>query len=236
MMRSMNKLPKVLLENLRLCIVLICCVLFAILWNLARHSDPSSATGSLWINLAATAVSIAFTVLLIDWLQEQRQRLLVAKPLTAAKQALDSICLSACIVLGARYLSNFSAAMMETSSKDTPNNTDHLTSLQRNLIDKLHKIKPDDYLIVSAPIAADLAVQLDQWIVAIDETLRLYAYALDPELRDSVYSLRDKMVILRDVFKSFKQIPTQDIGDMQHITGLQLQKFVQAIRDLKLLY
>lgn len=221
-----------LLRNLRITIVLIGALLFVILWYLAEHSNPSTTSGSLWVNLAATALSIAFTALLIDWLQERRQRLLIAKPLAAAQHALASICFRVCTVLGARYLRNFSATMMQASLREESGNVNGPSSLRNNLVEALGNIEPEDFPVVSRPVAKDFSGQLTHWITGIDEVLRLYSFALDTELRDNVHLLRDRMMSLRDILDTFDMIPVKDLGDMQYPLGLQLQRLIETIKIL----
>ena len=221
-----------LLKNLRITIVLIGALLFVILWYLAERSNPSTTSGSLWINLAATALSIAFTALLIDWLQERRQQLLIAKPLAAAKHGLASICFRVCTVLGARYLRNFSATMMQANSGEESLNMNGLANLRNKLVEALGNLEPEGFPVVSRPVAKDFSGQLTDWVKGIDEVLRLYGFALDTELRDSVHLLRDRMISLRDILDTFEMIPVKDLGDMQHLLGLQLQSLMEAIKIL----
>lgn len=230
--KSLHNTVEYLLKNLRITIVCIGVLLFAILWYLAEHSNPSTTSGSLWINLAATALSIAFTALLIDWLQERRQRLLIAKPLAAAKRRLASICFRACTVLGARYLRNFSATMMQASSGEESGTTNGIARLRNNLVEALGTIEPESFPVVSRPVARDFSEQLTDWVRGIDETLRLYSFALDTELRDNVHQLRDRMTSLRDTLDTFEIVPVKDLGDMQYPLGLQLQRLIEAVKIL----
>lgn len=227
----MSKLGEFLLRHLRWVIVGIGLVLFALLWFIARHTDPSTATGGLIINLAATALTVAFTALLIDWLQERRQRLLVAKPLEFAKHELSSVIFMIGLVLGKPYLAGNFNIIIADWLKVKENTMANLAILRKNFIDALGELTPENCPETSVQLAADLDRQLGELVTRIDETLRLYGFALDSGLRDSVHLLRDRIVSLRGSLGAFGiGGGVQNEPAMQQLVALGIQGLIEAAK------
>lgn len=227
----MSKLGEFLLKHLRWVIVGIGLVLFALLWFIAKHTDPSTATGSLLINLAATALTVAFTALLIDWLQERRQRLLVARPLEFAKHELSSVIFMIGLLLGKPYLSSNFNTITADWLKVKENSMGNLAVLRKNFINALGDLTPESCPVTSVELAAALDRQLGEQVARIDEALRLYGFALDSDLRDSVHLLRDRIVSLRNSLSAFSiGGGVQNEPAMQQLVALGIQSLIEAIK------
>lgn len=199
----MNNFTTFLLKRLRWTIGGIGLILFAVLWFAADRSDPTTATGGLLINLAASALTVAFTALLIDWLYERRQRVLVARPLEFAKHELASVIFMIGLILGKPYLQGKFNNITNNWLKIKESTMDHLAVLRKDFINALGELTTDNCPPTSAQLAVDLSRQLGEQVTRIDEILRLYGFALEAELRDGVHLLRDRIVSLRNSLDTF---------------------------------
>lgn len=234
MKNRLKSLYEFLLKKLRWVIALIGLVLFGGLWSYVDGRDPSSASNSLIINLAATALAVSFTAFLIDWLHERRQQLLIAKPLMFAKHELNSVRFMFSVILGPPYLGSNYPKVLKGALNDGLSDMNGLSGVSNDILSALSKLTAEDCPRTSNELAANLTTTLKERIDSIDEILRLYGFALDAELRDSVHLLRDRIVGLRNVLDSFGlNNGLQSEPEMQKLVALQLLSLFEALLALK---
>lgn len=212
---TLRHIEAFLLKHLRILIALMGLVSFFLLWWQAHSHDPSTVNGGLLVNLTATALTVAFSALLIDWLHERRQRFLLAWPLKAAKHDLGSNNFMIGLILGKPYLANF-ATILGQFTQESNSGMDGLANIRKNLLNSLKDLTPASCPLTSLELAQALVPQIMERVTSIDETLRLYGFALDSELRDSTYVLRDRLIGLRNTLQSFELN-----GQLQHETAMQ---------------
>jgi hypothetical protein len=224
-----SKLGNLLLKRLRWVIVGIGLLLGVALFIAGKNAAPT-AWGGLLINLSASAITVAFTALIVDWLYERRQRLLVARPLEFARHELGTVCFMIGNILGKPYLANFNSIVAEwVETKDLT--MDGLAVFRKKLINALGELAPEDCPPTTPELAAILSTQLTERVTAIDEVLRLYGFALDTELRDSVYLLRDRMISLSNSLSVFSMgSGVQNERTMHDLVGMGIQGVAEAVK------
>lgn len=226
---------KLLLRWLRPLIGLIGLVLFIVLWSLGRRGNPNSITTALYINLAAGALTIAFTAFLIDWLSEQRHKASVYQPLRSAKHELASVKFMLSNCLGKPYITDsYFGAVSKYITSPSDNEYGNFNAFSEAVLGSLASAKRESLPATTAQMATDLTRQLSSQIKTIDEILTLYGFALDTELRDKVHLLRDRLVSLRnstDLASTMTR--TQELEGIQVLVGLSILSVADAAEQIK---
>jgi|GEM_PF-6163381 len=227
----MNKLSRFLLKRVRWVIVGVGLLAGVVLF-FAGQGIASTAWGSLLINLSASALTVAFTALLIDWLYERRQRLLMAQPLEFARHELSSVIFTIGLTLGRPYLGQDFSRIVQDWFKTKDVSMDGLAVMRKSLISTLERLTPANCPETSTKLATILNRQLGDQVSSIDEILRLYGFALDAELRDSVHLLRDRIVSLRNSLSTFGiGGGVQDRPAMQQLVAISIQSLAEAAKS-----
>lgn len=180
----------------RLTIFIAGVVVFVITLIIAHHSGASSETGTLFINLAASSVTIISTALILDFLNAKERHSKTEPAAKLAKDEVRNICYRMEISIARLYGLKRTAGARENISNHEEARQ-YLQKLTDEVGDYLsRKDIFDANTSLSTEALRNYLERLQQSLIDLEQTLILYEYALSYKLRESILILRSELQIV----------------------------------------
>lgn len=169
--------------------------MFVITLLLAYGIGFSSLAGDLFIDLAASSVTIILTALIIDYLNLREQKDKTKNANNLAKDEIRSICTRIEFSLARLYgIEIDRSARKSISSKETAKQyLEELTNQVKSYLSRKDLFK--DKSALATDIIDDYSERLQRSQTDLEQTLLLYEYALSYKLKESVLALRNELQI-----------------------------------------
>jgi hypothetical protein len=183
----------------RVAIFIIGLVTFVVSLIVAQHRGFATLWGELFVDLAASSITVIFTALIIDYLGVREES---SKTKNASSLAEDEI-KATCFRVKGRMARLF-GQQREGSGRDNISNRKEARDYVENMRQEVNAyLETHNRMNNDTPLQADLLPKyLERLQVArteLEQTLVLYQYAMSYSLREEVLSLRSELQVADNI-------------------------------------